>query len=65
MDTDTAVQHYGSRAKLALALGISQAAISMWHGSVPALRQLQLERLTGGVLKADSDVFAKAKAPSS
>lgn len=53
MDVATAAAHFGSRTRLASALGISPAAVSQWGSIVPTLRQYQLERLTGGALKAD------------
>jgi DNA-binding transcriptional regulator YdaS (Cro superfamily) len=51
MDKQTVVKHFGSQEKVARALGISQAAVSGWR-AVPLLRQLQLERITSGELKA-------------
>ena len=47
-----AIAHFGSKVKLAIALGVSQAAISKWPDDVPELRAYQIERLTGGELKA-------------
>lgn len=32
---------------------ITQPAISKWPEAVPALRQIQIEKITGGALKAD------------
>jgi DNA-binding transcriptional regulator YdaS (Cro superfamily) len=57
MKTQAAIQHYGSQTALAAALGISQASVAVWGEIVPPLRQLQLERLTEGALKAAPDVF--------
>ena len=48
---------YGSQHEVARALGITRSAVSYWKDPLPALRQLQLERLTGGVLKADADLW--------
>jgi len=53
MRTDTAIQHFGSQAALARALGISQPSVAGWGAKVPWRRQLQLERLTNGALKHD------------
>lgn len=44
--------HFGSIAAVARALGITSGAISQWPDEIPALRALQLERLTDGALKA-------------
>lgn len=53
MNKADAVNHYGSATQLAKALGITLQAIGQWGSEVPLLRQYQLERLTGGQLKAD------------
>lgn len=49
-----AVKHYGSPSALAKALGITLQAVGQWGDDVPELRQYQLEKLTGGKLKADT-----------
>jgi DNA-binding transcriptional regulator YdaS (Cro superfamily) len=56
--TADAVLYFGSKAKLAEQLGISPGALSQWGEEVPPLRQLQIERITGGRLAASPDVFA-------
>jgi transcriptional repressor of cell division inhibition gene dicB len=57
MRTEAAIAHYVTAASLARALStiskISQAAISQWGEFPPDRRQLQLERLTNGALKAE------------
>lgn len=58
MLTSDALAYFdGSQAALARALGIKPPSIADWGETVPALRQIQLERITGGKLKASSDVF--------
>ncbi|MEI8614921.1 Cro/CI family transcriptional regulator [Shewanella sp. PP-He15 brown] len=52
MKKAAAIDHFGSQAKLAAAIGVSQAAISKWPVDVPELRAYQIERLTDGELKA-------------
>lgn len=52
MRTQDAVDHFGSQAALATALGIKQPSVADWGETVPPLRQLQLEKITGGALKA-------------
>lgn len=52
MKKAAAIDHFGSQVKLAAAIGVSQAAISKWPVDVPELRAYQIERLTGGELKA-------------
>lgn len=57
MTKSEAIKHFGSASKLARALRISRAAVSRWpENTVPALRQFQLEALTGGKLTADPDL---------
>lgn len=55
MTYDEVLTHFGSQKAVADALDLSQPSISDWRrlGSIPHIRQLQLEHLTGGVLKAD------------
>ena len=52
MRTKDAILHFGNKLKLAQALEISKSAISQWGDEVPELRAYQIERLTGGKLKA-------------
>jgi DNA-binding transcriptional regulator YdaS (Cro superfamily) len=52
-----AVAHYGSQQALALALGITRVAVSLWGEYPPPRRQMQLERLTFGVLRAEPGVW--------
>lgn len=42
----------GTQALLAEKLGVTQGSVSLWGDRIPPLRQLQLERLSGGELKA-------------
>ncbi len=53
--------HYKTQQLAASALGIAQASIAKWlkNGVVPELRQLQLEALTGGALKADAGILPR------
>ena len=53
--------HYKTQQLAASALGIAQASIAKWlkNGVVPDLRQLQLERLTGGALKAEAGILPR------
>lgn len=55
MTKDQAVKHFGTQVLLAQALGMSQGSVSLWDEFPPALRQLQLEALTAGALKAEPD----------
>ena len=53
MTTQEAIDYYGgTQAKLAAKLGITQASVSEWGEFPPAIRQLQIEQLSGGRLKS-------------
>lgn len=60
MLTKDAIEHFGSQAALARALGIKPPSVQDWGAHVPPLRQLQLERITNGQLRADPDVFGQS-----
>ena len=55
------LNHYKTQQLAANALGLAQASIAKWldKGVVPELRQLQLEALTGGALKADAGILPR------
>ena len=57
MDMSTVVAWYGSKAAVARALGVSAVAVTRWKDDVPPLRQLQLERMTKGALRADDSIL--------
>lgn len=52
MKTKDIAAHFGSKTKLAEALGISPSAVTMWGETVPEGRQFQLQVLTNGRFKA-------------
>ncbi|WP_354398281.1 Cro/CI family transcriptional regulator [Variovorax sp. OAS795] len=53
MRTKEAIHHAGSAVALAARLNITPGAISQWGEYPPDARQLQLERVTLGALKAE------------
>lgn len=55
MTKDEAVAAFGTQVRLAEALGMSQGSVSLWGEYPPPLRQLQIEALTGGKLRAEPD----------
>lgn len=59
MRKEEAIKFYGSQSALALALGIAQASVAGWREYPPDKRQLQLERITGGKLKAEPECEAR------
>lgn len=58
MRTKDVISHFGSQAAVARALGIAQPSVANWPETPPPLRQLQIERLTGGKLRADPKILA-------
>jgi hypothetical protein len=52
MKTKEVAAYFGSKTKLAEALGISPSAVTMWGETVPEGRQFQLQVLTNGQFKA-------------
>jgi len=62
MKTQDALSHFGGNTELTALLKLSTGAISQWGECPPPLRQLQIEKLSGGVLKAEKDILpTKAK----
>ncbi len=51
MKTEDVVKHYGTKTKVAEALGCWHTTISSWKKYPPLGRQYELQALTGGVLK--------------
>lgn len=51
MTKEEAIREFGTQVALAKALGLTQHTVSSW-GEVPVLRQLQIEVITEGRLKA-------------
>lgn len=60
MKKSEAIAHFGSASKLATAIKIAPAAVSQWGETIPQLRAYQIERLTGGKLKAEEPELKKA-----
>ena len=57
MDMKDALGWFGNKLSIAQALGVSPAAVTLWRDTIPPLRQLQLERLTKGALRADDSIL--------
>jgi len=54
MTFDQLISHYGTQARAARALNLSQASVCGWRRKgIPLLRQAQYEEITGRVLKSD------------
>lgn len=61
MLTVEALAYFDTPADLAKALGIKHPSLHDWGEYPPPLRQIQLERLTNGALKAEPNVFDTKK----
>lgn len=59
MKTSDVLNFYGTQTRVAAELGIDQSSVSGWGDYPPGLRQLQIERLTKGKLKAEPDCFVR------
>ena len=59
MLTEKVISHYGSKAAVARALGISAVAVTRWGKTVPEKRAARLEYLTNGSLKYDPSSYEK------
>jgi len=57
MTKGQALKYFRTQAALGAALGIGQTTVSMWGQYPPALRQIQIERLTKGKLKAEPSCY--------
>ena len=64
MTYDDVLEYFGTQVKIAAALEMTQGSVSAWDGSIPPLRQLQIQQVTRGKLKADADVFTRKPARS-
>ena len=62
MRTSDVIEQFGSQAAVAHALGIKPPSVAEWRESPPALRQLQIERITAGKLRADPKILDAARA---
>jgi transcriptional repressor of cell division inhibition gene dicB len=53
MRKDEVLDHFKTQKAIAEALGIAQPSVAEWGEYPPDSRQLQIELLTGGTLKAE------------
>lgn len=60
MKRSDALKHFKTQAALAEALGIGQSSVAEWGEDIPALRQIQIERITVGALKADPECWPQS-----
>jgi len=55
MTIDQLIRHFGSQSEAARALKVSRQSVNLWkrHG-IPVSRQLQIESITDGAIKASA-----------
>ena len=59
MNKADAIKFFGTQVKLAALLGTTQSTVSGWGDYPPPLRQLQIEQLSGGALKAEKNILPR------
>jgi hypothetical protein len=59
MKTKDAIKHFRTQTDLAKLLGTGQSTIASWGEYPPPLRQLQIESLSGGALKAEKAILPR------
>ena len=64
MKTSIVIKHFESQVAIARALGISRQAVSKWGEVVPWAAALEIQHITGGVLKRDERLYDNRKAKS-
>ena len=52
MNKQQVIEYFGGVAATAKALGIAQPSVSNWGDQLPELRQLEIEHMTAGALRA-------------
>jgi hypothetical protein len=63
MRLDDVIQHFDTAAAASRALNIKQPSLAEWSERIPALRQLQIEELTHGELRADPEALEALNVP--
>lgn len=56
MKTQDVLNHFGSQSETARVLGIKQPSVATWGEYPPANRQIQIQAITGGKLRAEPEV---------
>lgn len=64
MRTRAAIKYFKGHAPLAKALGLTVPAIYQWKTFPPDVRQLQIERITQGKLKAEEGCEDRVLGPT-
>lgn len=53
MTYDELIEHFGGLSEAARSLGLIRQTVHGWRDGVPLVRQMQIETLTHGALRAD------------
>ncbi|EIP3426490.1 helix-turn-helix domain-containing protein [Salmonella enterica] len=57
MNKSSAIDFYGTQRAVAVALRVSDQAVSAWPEIIPKGAALELEKITNGALKCDLSVY--------
>ena len=57
MDMRQALEWFGTKTAIAKALGVRPPSVTLWGDRIPPIRQLQIERMTKGALRADDSIL--------
>ncbi|EAU9424141.1 hypothetical protein EOI87_09950 [Salmonella enterica] len=57
MNKSSAIDFYGTQRAVAVALRVSDQAVSAWTEIIPKGAALELEKITNGALKCDLSVY--------
>jgi len=60
MKTTDVIAHFGTQTKTAEKLDMAQSSVAGWGEEPPAIRQIQIEKLTRGRLKANPECYGSA-----
>ncbi|HHQ6628322.1 hypothetical protein BFS14_01955 [Serratia fonticola] len=59
---EKATEHFGSQHAIAIALGVSDSAVSQWKEVIPERAAMKLSLITKGKLKYLAEFYCKAAA---
>jgi hypothetical protein len=59
MKTSEVIEFYGSQSAVAEALGIKQPSVANWDEFPPHYRQIQIQAISGGKLRAEPEAIDK------
>ncbi|MFZ1872675.1 MAG: Cro/CI family transcriptional regulator [Chania sp.] len=64
MYKNTVISHFGGVVNTAAALGIKHPAVCRWGEVIPEKQAMRIDRLTGGKLKYEPELYTKPTSPA-